>query len=293
MKDVVAAISGERRDAVGVGLERQVAGGRAGGLLALDDLQLAWAGNHHPFARVADDLVGHQDHRDPEPLGEVERLHREGEAFADGGRTQRDHRLVAVPSPADLHDVRLARLGRQPGAGPARCTLTITQGTSPMIARPMFSCIKREPGAAGRGKSLGAGQRCADHGGDRGDLVFHLHEDAAELRQPDRAFLGDFGRRRDRIAGIEAGARVQRAFGNGLVALHQPGLICHAGFPLGRLRRLNDAGTVRRWRAESGGTLTHVIADMSRTLHGHLRSCTRAKQTLFCAQRELHVFSTI
>ena len=33
-----------------------------------------------------------------------------------------------------------------PVLGPARCTLTITQGTSPMIARPMFSCISEKPG---------------------------------------------------------------------------------------------------------------------------------------------------
>jgi len=33
-----------------------------------------------------------------------------------------------------------------PVLGPARCTSTTTQGTSPMTASPRFSCISEKPG---------------------------------------------------------------------------------------------------------------------------------------------------
>ena len=178
------------------------------------------AGHFDVLAHVAHDLVGHEDDGHPVALGEIEGLHRHREALPDARRAQRDDGLVAVAAPADLHDVRLGRPGRQPRAGACALHVDNHAGHLAHDGKPQVLLHQRKPRAACGRERLRPGQRGADHGGDRCDLVFHLDVDAAQLRQLSRTLFGDFGGRRDRVAGVEPGAGVDRPFRDGLIALH-------------------------------------------------------------------------
>ena len=91
-----------------------------------------------------------------------------------------------------------------------------------------------------------------------------------------RALLGDLGRRRDRITGIEPGAGIKRL-------RKWPGCPASAwvglprGLPHGVLRRLDDGGTSLslRQRGESGRCLTHVSTPSQHTAEGLFSSCIR------------------
>ena len=54
--------------------------------------------------------------------------------------------LADAAADAFLYGADLAHLVASPVLGPERCTLITTQGTSPITAKPRFSCISEKPG---------------------------------------------------------------------------------------------------------------------------------------------------
>jgi len=134
---------------------------------------------------VADDFVRHQDHRDAKALGEIERLHGQGKAFAHAGGAEGDDRLVAVASPAHLHDVGLRRLGRKAGAGTGALHVHDHARHLAHDREPEVFLHEGKAGTACRCHTLGAGEGGTDNGAHARDLIFHLNERAVHLRQPD------------------------------------------------------------------------------------------------------------
>jgi hypothetical protein len=114
------------------------------------------------------------------------------------------------------------RVGR-PVEGPPRCTLTKTQGVSVMAASPMCSIISEKPGPRGDGHAFLPAQTAPCDRDGRGELVLHLDEHAAHVREALGDALDDLGRGRDRVAGDEAAARRQRALAAGVVAVEVVG----------------------------------------------------------------------
>ena len=121
-----------------------------------------------------------------------------------------------------------------PVEGPPRITLTTTQGTSAMMAKPMFSCLSEMPGPEEAVIAFAPATLAPMTAPMRADFVFHLDELAAQPGQPFGHQLGDLGGGRDGVAGEEAHAGGQRPLDQGLVALHQFGL-AHGWASLSRL----------------------------------------------------------
>src|SRR5207249_6543562 len=61
----------------------------------------------------------------------------------------------------------------------------------------------------------------APHHVDRLDLALGVHAHAAHLRLAVRHVLEDLGRRRDRVAGVEAATGLERRLGDGVAAFHE------------------------------------------------------------------------
>lgn len=60
-----------------------------------------------------------------------------------------------------------------------------------------------------------------------GQLVFHLHKDAAQARQLSRRYFRYFRRRRDGVAGIVSRTGVESPLCYGRIALHELTLFFH------------------------------------------------------------------
>ena len=97
----------------------------------------------------------------------------------------------------------------------------MTVGTSAIEARPSISIISEKPGPGGRRHRLHAGEGRSDDRADRGELVLGLDDRAACAGHPFGKEMQDLGRGRDRIAGEEPAACVERADRDRLVAGHQ------------------------------------------------------------------------
>ena len=68
-----------------------------------------------------------------------------------------------------------------PVDGPARITSTMIIGSSVMTARPIVSALRSRPGPAGPGHGEVPGEGRSEGHVGRGDLVFRLHGDGAEV----------------------------------------------------------------------------------------------------------------
>ena len=176
---------------------------------------------HDLLAQVADDLVHEQDDRRAEALRVVHGHDRHVIRLAHAPRRERDDGMVAVRAPARLHHIGLGGRGRLARRGAD--ALHIDEHAGDLRAGRVADelLLQREARAARRVHRLRARERSAEDGAHARDLVLHLHELAAVLRQELRHCLGNLRRGRDRIAREEIHARGNRALRAGLVALHQ------------------------------------------------------------------------
>ena len=200
-----------RRDAAVGDLEARVAGlpglqrtgdGHDRGLLE----QLLGQGR----PAMTERLLGEHDHGDLVELGDLECAAHDVEAVADRDRRHDDARELAVPAVERHVQIGLLGLGRQPGARAAALDIDDDRWDLGHAREPDQLAHEGEAGARGRGHRAHAGERRAEHGRERGDLVLRLIHRAADLGQLLGAQLHDLGRRRDRVPAIEATARVER-----------------------------------------------------------------------------------
>ena len=155
--------------------------------------------------------------------------------------------MVAMGSPARLHDVALGGRCRQAGGGAHPLDVDNDAGDFGHAGIADELLLEREAGTAGGGEGFDTGEGCADGGAHTSDFVFHLDELAAEFGQFFSHDFSDFGRGGDGITGEEAHAGGDHAFGAGLVALHQSGFIHFAA---------SFAGLMT-WIAKSGQRSSH------------------------------------
>ena len=141
--------------------------------------------------------------------------------LAHAPRRERDDRMVAVRAPARLHDITLRRRGRL--ARRRADALHIDEHARDLRAGSIADelLLEGKARAARRIHDLAARQRRAEDGAHARDLIFHLDELAAVLRQQARHRLRDLRGRRDRVAGEEVDASCDCTFCAGLIALHQ------------------------------------------------------------------------
>ena len=137
-----------------------------------------------------------------------------------GGRED-DDRVVAMAAPARLHDVALRRARGHAGRRSAAHHVHDYAGDLRAGRVAQVLLFQRKAGAAGRGQRFDPAHGGADHRGDRGDFVFHLHEYAVYFGQQARQAFGNLGGGRDRVAGEKAAARRNRAERAGVVARDQ------------------------------------------------------------------------
>ena len=95
---------------------------------------------------LADGLVGEDEHRELELLGDVEGVDGRVEAVLDVGAGEDDARRVAVRAEEGLQEVGLLALRRVAGRGPAALHVDDDRGTSAIEARPIISIISERPG---------------------------------------------------------------------------------------------------------------------------------------------------
>jgi len=221
----------------------------------VDDRQLPGIGDLDPLPHVPDDLVEGDDHGGAVLLRKVERPDRLGEDLLDVGRSEADDRVVAVRPPLALHDVALAGAGRNAGRRPAAHHVDDDARNLGQHGEPHVLLLEREAGTGGGGKGLAARERAADHRRHRRDLVLHLQEGPADLREAPRHELGHLGRRGDRVAAEEGAPRVDGAFRARLVPLEQFDLahrVSPLWFPLAR----NAISSRRRSRSRDTAART-------------------------------------
>ena len=126
-----------------------------------------------------------------------------------------------MTAPARLHHIGLRRPRRHAGRGAAAHDVDDHAGNFGTRRVADVFLLEGKSRTAGRGHRLDAAHGGADHGRHRGDLVFHLHKNAADLRQPAGQTFRDLRRRGNRIAGEEAAAGGDRTERTGAVARNQ------------------------------------------------------------------------
>ena len=169
----------------------------------------------------ADVEVEHDEDGRLQPVGEVEGLRGELEAFARV-LGEEEHVLgVAMGGVGAGEDVRLLRAGRHAGRRAAALDVEDDRRDLGEIGEADELLHQRDAGAGGRGEGAGAVPGGADHHADRGELVLGLDDGVAVLAgRPDRR--GNFaavlaeglrqrGRRRDRIPGRDRRAAIDAA----------------------------------------------------------------------------------
>ena len=164
-------------------------------------------------------LVGEQEHGGRVRAGDADGLHREVEAVLDVLRGQDDARSVAVAAVDRLHQVGLLDVGGHPRGGAAALHVDNHDRHLGHRGPAEGLHLKREAGAgtAGDGDVTGVGE--AERGGDGGDLILALHEDAAVLRQLGAEGLHNARPRGDRVTGAVADAGGEEPVGDGRVAI--------------------------------------------------------------------------
>ena len=177
-------------------------------------------GNDHLFAHVADDFVGHDEHRRPVVFAQIEGRDGLVKDFLGRRGRQGDDLIIAVGAPAGLHHVGLGAHGGQ--AGGRAGALDIDHHAGGFGADPQADIFhhQAETRSGGGGHAFLPGPGGPQNRGHGGDLIFHLDEGAAHIGQPGGHVLGDFGGRRDGIAAEKPAPGRQGALGAGLIAGH-------------------------------------------------------------------------
>ena len=115
-------------------------------------------------------------------------------SWADDAR-ERDDAVIAVRSPARLLHVHLGGKGRRSGARAAPLHVDDDARHLRHDRVSEILLLEAEARARRRRERLGPRERGADDGAHRGDLVLHLDELAADLRELADEVLGDLGGR--------------------------------------------------------------------------------------------------
>ena len=136
--------------------------------------------------------------------------------------------MIAVRAPACLHHVALRGRGRLSRRGSDALDVRHHAGDLCTCGIADQLLFQREARAARRVHDLCPCERCAENRTHRPDLILHLEERAADLRQQFCHLLGDLRRGRDGVAREERDPRGNRTLGDRLVALHQPSLALHS-----------------------------------------------------------------
>src|SRR3990172_1903374 len=172
-------------------------------------------------------------------------------AMMTGGRyfsERLNARTVSVDPEFAVHDVALAGAGRNAGRRAAAHDVDDHARDLGQHREPHVLLLEREAGAGSGREGLRSREGSADHRGHRGDLVLHLQERPADLRETPRHELGHLGRRGDRVAAEEGAPRVEGAFRARLVTLEQLDL-AHRISPLsgsyGTLFLFHEDGEIR------------------------------------------------
>ena len=186
------------------------------------DVQFVRRRERDIFPQMSDDFVHQQNDGRAKTLHIVHGHHRQIECLAHTPRRERDDRVVAVRAPTHLHHIALRRRGRLSCRGTD--ALHIYHDARDLRTRRIADQLlfQREAGAARRVHHLCTRERCAEDCPHRADLVLHLEECAADLRQQLCHLFGNLRGRRDRIAREECHTGSDRALGDRLVALHEP-----------------------------------------------------------------------
>ena len=133
-----------------------------------------------------------------------------------------ERRVVAGAPPLDLHDVALAGHRRHPGRGTDAHHIREHARHADLLRVADRLLHQAEPRPGGGGEGLRAGQRRPDDRVRAGDLVLGLQEAEFGMLGGVRGRdVEDLGRGADRVTGVVARARGQRAAEDGLVALGQ------------------------------------------------------------------------
>ena len=160
----------------------------------------------------------------------------------------REHHAVgvALAGVEDVFEVRLLGFGGHAGRGPGAHRLDEDDRGLGDLRQPERLGHQREAAAAGAGHRLRAGVGRAERQRRRGDLVFDLLGDTADLGQVLGHQGEDLGPRRHGVAGDKAAAGVQRAVGDGVRAgqKHLLGVVAALGHPevVGELHGLDPLG---------------------------------------------------
>src|SRR5680860_221504 len=153
--------------------------------------------------RHCDLLVGEEEHRTAEPLGEFERLDRQRVRLGDTGGREHDHRVASGgPPPGELH-ITLSNGG---GAACRRSEALDIDDDERDLAHDRHADVLRiqaDPGTGGCGHRPRTGHGRSEAHADRSDLVLALHRDTPDLREFTHHRHQDPGGRGDRVAGEE------------------------------------------------------------------------------------------
>ena len=129
--------------------------------------------------------------------------------------------MIAVTAPPGLHDVGLRHLGRQAGTRSTAHDVHDDQGDLGHGRETDVLEFEGYAGTAAGRQGLATAQGSPEGPGHRGNLVFHLDELAADLRQLLGEYLGYLGRGGDGIAREELGPSCERSEGTGFIAVPQ------------------------------------------------------------------------
>ena len=200
---------------VEVGAPHRVEGHRQVVLARDDEVEpLVAVGDEQVLPHVGDDLVGEDGDGRPEALGQVEGVDGEPEGLLD--RRGREHdglEVAAVGAVAGHVELPLARRSRDSADGPH--PHGVDDHERDLVGhRPAVGVVhERVAGSRGRRHRLEAAQARARAGVHAGQLVLALHVVAAHLREALGHVLGDVGGRGDGVAGEDAAAGGDGAFG--------------------------------------------------------------------------------
>ena len=138
--------------------------------------------------------------------------------------------MVTMCAPACLHNIALGRSGRL--AGRWAYTLHVDDNDRNLrccsVADQLL--LQGNTRAGGGSQSLLACQRSTQYNAHAGNLVLHLDELAANLRQELCHALGNFCGRGNRIAAEETDTGCQSTLGTCLITLHQSSFTHFATF---------------------------------------------------------------
>ena len=208
--------------------------------------------------------VGQDEHRRLQPLGEVERLDRQGEALLHRAREEQHVPRVAVGEERGGEDVALRGAGGEPGGGADPLHVEDHRRDLGVVGEPGELAHERDARSGGRGHRARAGPARADRHADRGELVLGLDDRERRLAvgadpvlaQVADERLDERGGRRDGVPAHHRDAGEERAHRRRRVAVHEDlprGRVHPADHRAGRASRASPRARTRPAPRRSSG----------------------------------------